>query len=294
MGAAGGIALRGLLFFLRVLQFCCAAIVLALFSYFLATLSNHNMPIRTWVRAVEGISGAGVLYTILALLMLCCAAGRSFPSLITMVFDVAFIGAFIYIATANRGGASTCNGVVDTVYGKGNADTNVVDNGSGGFTALPSLRTACKMETASLAVSIVAVFLFVLTPFVSLALVRHRRKEARFGPSPANNYTEGYGGRKRFNWFGLGRKRTTATDDYQNPNVLPQHSTPDDLRNSYATEQTRVGSSGGYGGLGNSTNKSPYGGAAAGGDIPLEQYPNTGVGYRYDNNGYDNNGGVYR
>ncbi|AEO56232.1 hypothetical protein MYCTH_2300924 [Thermothelomyces thermophilus ATCC 42464] len=282
MGAAKGIALRGLMFLLRAIQFCCAAIVLALFSYFLATLTNHNMHIPTWARAVAGISGVGVLYTILALLMLCCVPGRSFPSFITMVLDVAFIGGFIYIATANRGGASSCNGEVDTVYGKGDANTNVVDNGSGGFTALPSLRTACKMESACLAVSIVAVILFAITPFVSLALVRHRRKEARFGPSPANNYTEGYGRRKRFNWFGLGRKRTAPVDGIPDPNALPQHSTPEDLRNSYATEQTRVGSGGGYGGLGNGSTKSPYG---AGNDIPLGSYPNGSAGYRYDNPG---------
>lgn len=157
MGAAKGIALRGTQFFLRAIQFCCAAIVLALFCYFLATLSNHNMHIDVWLRAVTGISGAGVLYTILAVLMLCCIPGRSFPSFIMMVLDVCFAGAFIYVAVANRHGASSCDGEVDTPFGRGNADTNVVDNGDGGFTALPSLRQACKMETACLAVSIVAV-----------------------------------------------------------------------------------------------------------------------------------------
>jgi hypothetical protein len=156
MGAAAGMALRGLQFFIRTVTFCCAAIVLALFAYFLATLHNHDMHIGTWVKAVTGISGIGVIYTVLALLMLCCCAGRSFPSFIMMVLDVAFVGAFIYIAVANRHGASSCNGEVDTVFGKGDADTNVRDNGSGGFTALPSLRQACQMETACLAVSIVA------------------------------------------------------------------------------------------------------------------------------------------
>jgi hypothetical protein len=111
----------------------------------------------------------------------------------------------------------------------------------------------------------------------------------RIGPSPANDYTEGYG-RKRFNFnfFGLGRKRAAGADAAQNPNVLPEHSTPDDLRNSYATEQTRVGSSGGYGGLGDGSNKyeSPYGNG--GNSIPLANYPNANTGYRYDN------GGVYR
>jgi uncharacterized membrane protein YeaQ/YmgE (transglycosylase-associated protein family) len=156
MGAAKGIALRGVLFFIRAIQFCCAAIVLALFCYFLATLHNHDMSIGVWVRAVTGIAGAGVLYTILSLLTLCCIPGRSFPSFVMMVLDVAFIGGFIYIAAVNRDGASSCTGDVDTPFGRGNADTNVVDNGTGGFTALPSLRQACQMETACLAVSIAA------------------------------------------------------------------------------------------------------------------------------------------
>lgn len=156
MGAGSGVALRGVAFFVRLIQFCCAAIVLAIFSYFLATLNNHNLPIATWLRAVEGISGAAVVYTIVTLLLVCCAAGRSFPSVIMTIFDLAFLAAFIYVAYENRGGASTCNGNVDTPYGSGNADTNVGDNGNGGFTSLPNLRAACKMESACLAVSIVA------------------------------------------------------------------------------------------------------------------------------------------
>ncbi|KAK4103947.1 hypothetical protein N658DRAFT_513969 [Parathielavia hyrcaniae] len=283
MGRAAGMALRGTQFFLRGIQFCCAAIVLALFSYFLATLNNHGMPIDTYVRAVEGISGVAVAYTIFALLMLCCAPGRSFPSFITMVLDVAFVGAFIYVAVANRGGASSCDGEIDTPFGTGDADTNVVDNGNGGFTALPSLRQACQMETACLAVSIVAIFFFALSPFVSLALVRHRKKEMRVGPSPANEYTEGYG-RRRFNFFGLGRKRAAKEGAAHNPNVLPEHSTPDDLRHSYATEQTRVGSSGGYGGLGDGTTKQEPMYATGGNDIHMADYPNASTGYRYDNN----------
>ncbi|KAL2023891.1 hypothetical protein VTK56DRAFT_668 [Thermocarpiscus australiensis] len=286
MGAAAGIALGGAQLFVRTIQFCCAAIVLALFSYFLATLSNHNMPIATWVRAVEGIAGSAVLYTILALLLLCCVAGHPFPSFVMMVLDVLFVGGFIYIATANRGGASSCDGQVDTVYGRGDANTNVVDNDSGGFTALPSLRQACQMEKACLAVSIVAIFFFIFSALLSLALVRHRRKERRFGPSPANDYTSGYGsGRKRFNFFGLGRKSTVRTAASGNPNVLPKHATPDDVRDSYATEQTGVGS--GYGGLGDGREgmyNSSFGPSNGGNNIEMPSYPNN-AGYRYDNNG---------
>lgn len=157
MGAGSGFCLAAAQWLVRIIQFCCAAIVLALFSYFLATLNNHDMHIGIWVRVVEGISGVGVVYTVLTFIFICCASGRRFPSFIMMVMDVLFIAGFVYIAVVNRGGASSCTGEVDTVFGKGNADTNeLVDNDDNIFTKVPSLRQACKMETATLAVSIIA------------------------------------------------------------------------------------------------------------------------------------------
>jgi hypothetical protein len=156
MGAGSGMALKGLQWFLRGVQFGCAALILAIYSYFLATLSNHNLNIEPWIRAVEGISGLAVLYTGFGLLLLCCVAGHPFTSFLAIVLDVCFIGGFIFIATANRGGGGSCNGMVNTPYGSGDSNTNVVDNGNGGFTTLPSLHQACQLETACLAVSIIA------------------------------------------------------------------------------------------------------------------------------------------
>ena len=79
MAFGGGVALKGLSWFLRVVEFCCAAIILGIFCYFLATLHNHGLHIETYIRAVTGISGAGVLYTIFALLFVCCLGGNHFP-----------------------------------------------------------------------------------------------------------------------------------------------------------------------------------------------------------------------
>jgi hypothetical protein len=155
MGAGAGFALKGLQWFFRLLQFLCAAVILAIYSYFLATLHNHDLTIANWVRAVEGISGAACLYTIVGLLLLCCLAGHPFTSFFAMLLDAAFLGAFIYVAIENRGGAGSCEGTVTTPFGTANADTNVSDDGNTGFTALPSFHTACKLETACLAVSIV-------------------------------------------------------------------------------------------------------------------------------------------
>ena len=154
MGATSGLALKSLQWFIRGVQCLCAALILGVYSYFLAALHNHRLPIDTSVRAVEGISGAAVLYTLIGLVFLCCVAGIAFTSFIAIVLDVCFVGAFIYVAVANKGGASSCKGYVDTPFGSGSS-TNTA-SGSDGFTALPSFHTACRLQTACLAVAIIA------------------------------------------------------------------------------------------------------------------------------------------
>jgi hypothetical protein len=156
MGARSGFALKFLQWFIRGVQFCCAGLVLSIYSYYLATLHNHGLPIANWIRAVEGISGIATLYTICGLVLLCCLAGYPLTSFLAMVFDTAFVGGFIYIAQANRGGAGSCTGFVNTPFGSGDSNAVVVDDGHGGFTSLPSLHQACQLESACLAVSIVA------------------------------------------------------------------------------------------------------------------------------------------
>ncbi|OLN84493.1 hypothetical protein CCHL11_08251 [Colletotrichum chlorophyti] len=257
-------ALKFVQWFVRGVQFGSSALILAIFSYFLATLHNHSLPISNSIRAVEGISGAATLYTLIGLLLLCSLAGRSLTSFLAIVLDVAFIGAFIYVAVANRDGASSCSGTVNTPFGNGPADGEPTNTGSDGWTHLPSLRTACKLQTACFAVSIVAIIFFIISILVEVALARHHRKEKRFGPSPKNNYTSGSGSRGGF--LGRFRRRghadtTTATND----NALPMHTSPDQVRNSYATETTAVGQDTGYpkyeGGYGNAhaTNRTTNG-----------------------------------
>lgn len=240
MGARSGTALKFLQWFFRGIQFCCSAIILGIFSYFLATLHNHNLHIPTSVRAVEGISGAAVLYTIIALLLLCCLAGLMFTSLIAVVLDVAFIGAFIYLAVANRHGASSCRGYLDTPFGRGQDSSKA--NGNDGFTKLPSFHTACRLQTACLAVAIIAIVFFIFSILTEIALVRHHRKEKRFGPGPQNDYTSGYGSRSGGFLGRIFRRRGGKKDIHNEDNVLPQHTTPDQLdnRQSYATETTAV------------------------------------------------------
>lgn len=148
MGAKSTFALKFLQWLIRGIQFGCCAVGLALYSYFLAEAARHDIQIPKWVRAIEGITGVGVVYTFLGLLLLCCLAGHPFTSFIAIVLDIAFVGAFIYVAQANRGGAGSCTGQVTTPLGDGDAKETADD--------LPSYKILCQMETAVFATALVA------------------------------------------------------------------------------------------------------------------------------------------
>jgi hypothetical protein len=99
-----------------------------------------------------------------------------------------------------RHGAGSCTGIVNTPLGRGDTRLNNSDgfgnNGIGtgqgeNLTYSVSPRTACRLNTAAFAVSIIAIVLFIITALMQIVLVRKHKKEKRFGPSPANNYTSG-------------------------------------------------------------------------------------------------------
>ena len=158
--AGAGIALRGASSFIRLLQLLSAALILGIFSYFLAVLSKHHLHIITWSKAVEGIAGAGVIYAAIAIIFTCLFGGLSFFTAIALFFDICFIGGFVAIAILTRAGAKSCNGNVSTPIGSGNAKTGQSSSGghfglsSGTYT--PNLSRACKLEKAVFAVAIAA------------------------------------------------------------------------------------------------------------------------------------------
>lgn len=200
---AGGAALRFGSLTLRFLQLCCAAIGLGIFSYFLATLSKNNLPIANRWRAVEGLTGAATLYTLLAVLGTLFLGGNAFFGYLAAFLDVLFIGAFIVVAWFTRRGANSCTGTVSTPLGVGPANRNAPGYGSNNFgfgssqsssaSYFPNLRSACRLNTAVFSVAIIAIFLFLLTVIWQILMVRHHKKEKRYGPSPSNGYTSGTG-----------------------------------------------------------------------------------------------------
>jgi len=70
--------------------------------------------------------------------------------------------------------------------------------------------------------------------------MRHHKKEKAFGPSPNNGYTAGSPRRK----FWQRKPKQNRDMEYmagaKDPNALPMHATPADVRTSYATDATAV------------------------------------------------------
>merc|ERR1712230_360293 len=83
------------------------------------------------------------------------------------------------------------------------------------------------------AVSIVNIFLFLVTAVVQFLLARHHQKEKRYGPSPSNNYTSGTGRRpfwKRNRKASRGTRdaemaTTAASPGHHGTTVRPSHET---------------------------------------------------------------------
>jgi len=110
--ALGGAALKLFQTILYAIEFVCAAVILGIYSYFLSVLADRDAQIYAWVKAVEGISGAAVLYTLFAVLLTCCLGGKAFFAFVAIVLDVLFCAAFVVLAILTRDGAHSCTALV--------------------------------------------------------------------------------------------------------------------------------------------------------------------------------------
>jgi hypothetical protein len=144
----GGVILRFFNLGLRVLQFLDAAVILGIFSYFLAVLARENQPIATWIKAVEGLAGAATAYSLMGIILAFCLGGVAFFAFLGVALDVCFVGAMVAIAILTRNGVGQCTGTVNTPLGKGNAKDDTVSKGL-------SFGLTCKLEKVVFAVAII-------------------------------------------------------------------------------------------------------------------------------------------
>ncbi|KAL3475503.1 hypothetical protein BJX99DRAFT_259275 [Aspergillus californicus] len=267
---AGGVVLRFFNLFIRVLQFLASAVILGIFSYFLAKQATNDQDIPTWMKAVEGLSGAATLYSLLGALFTCCLGGVSFFAAIAMFLDVCFVGAMIAIAILTRDGPQTCSGTVNTPVGSGDDGTDSPAGVDYGY--------ACMLEKVVFAVAIIGIFFFLISILFQFLLGRHHKREKRFGPSPANNYT--YGTRGAF-W----RRNKNTPENASGDDMLPGHPTPLDMETGPIANEKQSGwfNRGGFFGRRNQPDPVATGGYNTG---TAESVPTNGYGQSAYNNHY--------
>lgn len=147
----GGVVLRFFNLAIRILQFLDAAVILGIFSYFLAALAKNDLPIAQWMRAVEGMSGAATLYGALGTLLTCCLGGIAFFAFVAIVLDVCFVGVMIAIAVLTRNGKQSCTGeTVQTPLGSGPPNKPAPAGISFGM--------SCELEKVAFAVAIIGMY----------------------------------------------------------------------------------------------------------------------------------------
>jgi len=194
--AIGGAVLRSVSTLLYALEFCCAGIILGIYSYFLSVQADRDITIPRWQQAVEGLSGAVVLYTIFAVLLTCFLGGKTIFAMLAMIFNLLCCGAMVAIAVMTRDGASSCTGYVQTPLGDGDENSKEgfsSSNQENQYTYSASLGSICKLNTACFAVAILGAFLFLISIPLQLFINKHHKKEKRYGPGPSNGYTKGSG-----------------------------------------------------------------------------------------------------
>ncbi|KAI1855907.1 hypothetical protein JX265_011990 [Neoarthrinium moseri] len=241
MGSSSGIAgLKCLQWVFRGIQFVCSVVMLGIYSYYLATMMKGNMTVPTYVKAVEGITAVGTVYTLVGLLLVCCCAGHAGTSFIALVLDVGLSGAYIYVAVANRDGASSCNsGTVNTVYGSGDAAASPSGAGGNiiGDVGLPTFQMACRLQTVCLIASCIAILFFILSVFLEIHMNRSRHRAQRPIRDVDGEYinkSDHYGappqrreGKRGI--LGAFRRRGTAGPP-MDPDMLPVHQQPGDMQ----------------------------------------------------------------
>jgi len=156
MGKFGGFALRGSQTLFYFIAFSCSAIILGFYSYFLSVLTDRGEGIPRWEKAVTGISGLALLYTLLAIVLTFFLGGISVFAFLGIVLNVVFTGGFVAIAALTRDGAHTCRGeALKTPLGVGDEDEGAGGFDSDNLTYKVKFGTACRFNKASFAVSII-------------------------------------------------------------------------------------------------------------------------------------------
>lgn len=153
----------------RILQFIFSIISVGIYAYFVSNIREAGFRPSNWTGAILGISSASAIYTLFGIVFTLCLGANFFFGSLAIILDVAFIGAFIFVAYATRAARLSCSGYVATPLGAGPAGSET------GLTIATSLRRACQMETVVFASAIILCILYFMTAIWQCFMVRNRR-----------------------------------------------------------------------------------------------------------------------
>lgn len=207
------------------------------------------------------MSGGAVIYTGFAVILTCFLGGITFFAFLGLLLDILFCGCFVAIAVLAKGGAKSCGTVNNSPIGTG-------------------AHVSCQLQRAVFAVAVANACLFLISAALEIVLSRARKREKRYGPSPANNYTSGYG-KKRF-WQKKNNKNKTAKHEDEELGVVgagalvaeEKHRTRDNHNSERISDDTAVAD--GYGGPNTKYNQEPT--------VPPHTYPGQTDGYANQQN----------
>jgi hypothetical protein len=152
---------------------CAAGTIVGIYGYFLSSLTLDGSCISAWKKAIEGISGAAVLYTLINTIMTCCLNYRPILAVISIVLDVCFAGSFVAISVLTRQSASSCDGYLHTPLGNG-VSYSTPPSSRGREGRVPYLWFVCSLNKAVFAVSIIAIVILISTAIMQLMSLRRQ------------------------------------------------------------------------------------------------------------------------
>jgi hypothetical protein len=161
---------------LYLLCICAAGTIVGIYGYFLAYLSLDESHIAAWKKAIEGISGAAVLYTLINAILTCCLDHRPYLVVISIILDAGFAGGFVAISVLTRQSASSCSAYLHTPLGSGILYSTPPDSG-GREGRVPYLWYVCSLNKAVFAVSIITTVILITT--IVMQLMRNRRQSRK-------------------------------------------------------------------------------------------------------------------
>ncbi|KAK6348704.1 hypothetical protein TWF718_006491 [Orbilia javanica] len=167
----------------RVLQVLGTLFNTGCLTYFIVGLSNRNL-ISGKALAVEIISGAGLIWSVFALVFSVCLLQKSFFQFFTVFGDVLFVGGFIAVSVL-------LGDAWDGDCSDGEIIISWLERGGNNLTA------NCRIIKGIFIVSIILCVLFFITILTAFLAHRSSKKDRGYGPSPANNYTSGRGRRNK-------------------------------------------------------------------------------------------------